>query len=81
MILEMECHADHVYMFISVLPQQTIPDVVKRIKSATSHTLRNEFDKLKKMPTLWTRSYFISTESNIRLKTIEWYVGTQKTRS
>ncbi len=34
-ILAMECHVDHVHIFISVYPQQSIPDVVKQIKEAT----------------------------------------------
>ncbi len=79
-ILAMECHVDHVHMFVSVYPQQSIPDVVKQIKGATSHKLREEFPQLKNMPSLWTRSYFVSTERNVSSKTIEWYINTQKTR-
>ena len=51
-ILAMECHVDHVHMFISVYPQQAIPDVVKQIKGATSHKLREEFPQLENMPSL-----------------------------
>ena len=80
-ILAMECHVDHVHMFVSVYPQQSIPDVIKQIKGATSHKLREEFSQLRKMPSLWTRSYFVSTAGNVSSKTIEWYVNTQKTRS
>lgn len=79
-ILAMECHIDHVHMFVSVYPQQSIPEIVKIIKGATSHKLREEFPKLKKMPTLWTRSYFVSTAGNVSSETIEWYVNTQKSR-
>ena len=80
-ILAMECHADHVHMFISVYPQQSIPDVVKQIKGATSHKLREEFPQLNRMPSLWTRSYFVSTAGNVSSETIKRYVETQKTRS
>ncbi|XME03945.1 IS200/IS605 family transposase [Lachnospiraceae bacterium C1.1] len=79
-ILAMECHIDHVHMFISAYPQQSIPNIVKQIKGATSHKLREEFPELKKMPSLWTRSYFVSTAGNVSSKTIEWYINTQKTR-
>lgn len=79
-ILAMECHIDHVHMFVSVYPQQSIPDVVKQIKGATSHKLREEFPELMKMPSLWTRSYFVSTAGNVSSSTIEWYINTQKTR-
>ena len=79
-IIAMECHIDHVHMFVSVYPQQSIPDVVKQIKGATSHKLREEFSQLKKMPSLWTRPYFVSTAGHVRSETIEWYVNTQKKR-
>ena len=79
-VLAMECHIDHVHMFVSTYPQQSIPNVVKIIKGATSHKLREEFVQLKNMPTLWTRSYFVSTAGNVSSETIEWYIKTQKTR-
>lgn len=79
-ILAMECHIDHIHMFVSVYPQQSIPETVKQIKDATSHKLREEFVELSQMPSLWTRSYFVSTAGSVSSKTIEWYVNTQKTR-
>jgi len=79
-ILAMECHIDHVHMFVSVLPQLSIQDIMKYIKGSTSHKLRDEFKELQKMPTLWTRSYFVSTAGNVSSETIKWYVNTQKTR-
>lgn len=80
-IIAMECHVDHVHMFVSVYPQTAIPDILKYVKGATSHVLRDEFPQLKKMPSLWTRSYFVSTAGNVSSETIKWYVETQKTRS
>ena len=80
-ILAMECHIDHVHMFVSVYPKQSIPEVVKQIKGATSHKLREEFSQLSTMPSLWTRSYFVSTAGNVNSETIEWYINTQKTRN
>ena len=53
-ILAMECHVDHVHMFVSVYPQLSIPDMVKLIKGATSHALRDEFPELSEMPSLWS---------------------------
>ncbi len=79
-ILAMECHIDHVHMFVSAYPQQSIPNIIKRIKGATSHKLREEFSQLGKMPSLWTRSYFVSTAGNVSSETIEWYINTQKSR-
>lgn len=79
-ILAMECHHDHVHMFVSIYPQLGIPDMMHCIKGPTSVVLRREFPELSKMPSLWTRSYFISTAGNVSSETIRWYVETQKTR-
>lgn len=79
-VLALECHVDHVHIFVSVLPNHQIPLIMKQIKAATSHVLREEFPVLKAMSSLWTRSYFVSTAGNVSSKTIEWYVSTQKTR-
>lgn len=79
-ILALECHIDHVHIFVSVLPTMSIPNIMKQIKGATSLQLREEFPQLRAMPSLWTRSYFVSTAGNVSSETIEWYVDTQKTR-
>ena len=79
-ILAMECHVDHVHMFVSVLPSISIPEIMKQIKGATSWELRKEFPQLSAMPSLWTRSYFVSTAGSVSAETIKWYVETQKTR-
>ena len=80
-VLTLECHVDHVHIFVSVLPTMSIPEIMRSIKGMTSHKLRDEFPKLKMMQSLWTRSYFVSTAENVSSETIKWYVNTQKTRS
>ena len=79
-VLALECHVDHVHIFVSVLPEMSIPQIMKQIKGATSIQLRREFSQLNAMPSLWTRNYFVSTAGNVSSDTIEWYVKTQKTR-
>ena len=79
-ILALECHVDHVHIFVSVLPTMNIPNIMQRIKGCTSLQLREEFAQLRAMPSLWTRSYFVSTAGNVSSKTIKLYVNTQKTR-
>ena len=80
-ILAIECHHDHVHLFLSCLPTQSPAFIMKEVKGASSRILREEFPVLSKMPSLWTRSYFVSTAGNVSSETIEWYVKTQKTRS
>lgn len=79
-ILEMKCDVDHVYLYVSVYPQTTISRIISSIKEYTSKILRKEFKELSKMSSLWTRSYFVSTENFISPDTIKWYVEQQKTR-
>ncbi len=79
-VLALECHIDHVHIFVSTLPNHSIPMIMKQIKTASSHVLREEFPVLAAMPSLWTRSYFVSTAGNVSSETIKWYVDTQKTR-
>lgn len=80
-ILAMECHHDHVHLFVSALPQMSIPDIMNKIKGTTSIELRKEFPALSHQTGLWTRSYFVSTAGNVSAETIRRYVETQKTRS
>jgi putative transposase len=53
---------------------------MRYIKGYTSKILRDEFELLRKMSSLWTRSYFVSTAGNVCSDTIKKYVENQKTR-
>ena len=79
-ILAIECDKDHVHMFLNCLPTQNPSDIMQQIKGCTSKILREEFIELQKMPSLWTRSYFVSTAGNVCSETIKKYVENQKTR-
>ena len=80
-ILAMECHQDHVHLFLKCLPQQSPAGIMKKMKGASSRTLREEFPMLGHAPSLWTRNYLVSTEENLPSETIQKYVETQKKRS
>lgn len=80
-ILTMECHIDHVHLFVKCWPKQSPAEIMKEVKGASSYALRDEFEILSNMPSLWTRSYFVSTAGNVSSATINRYVDTQKTRS
>lgn len=79
-IIAIECDTDHAHIFLSAWPQQSIPWIVKQIKGATSKKLREEFKELSNMPSLWTRSYFVSTAGSVSSETIRHYVEQQKKR-
>ncbi|MFB8789193.1 MAG: IS200/IS605 family transposase [Potamolinea sp.] len=73
-ILALEVAPDHVHLFISVKPIDTPHLVVKAFKGRSSNYLRKEFPSLKKLPSLWTSSYFISTAGNVSSETIKKYI-------
>lgn len=79
-IIAIECDKDHVHIFLNSFPSLSPSDIMQQIKGYTSKILRNEFDELSKMPSLWTRSYFVSTAGNVCSKTIKEYVENQKKR-
>lgn len=80
-IKALEVMPDHVHMFIEFDPRISLHDVVKRLKGRSSHILREEYPSLKKkLPSLWTRSYFSCTIGHISEETIKQYVESQKNK-
>ena len=80
LILAMECHIDHVHLFLNAPPKMSPSDIMKIIKQNTSRVLRMEFGNFFQSPTIWTRSYFVSTAGDVSSETIEKYVNSQKIR-
>lgn len=78
-ILEVEVMPDHVHMLMEVDPQLGIHRAVKRMKGRSSHDLRREFAWLRRrLPTLWTNSYFVSTVGGAPLEAVKRYIENQK---
>ena len=67
-------------MLLNCLPTLSPSNIMQQIKGYTSKILREEFYQLQKMPSLWTRSYFVSTAGNVCSETIKQYVENQKKR-
>jgi len=76
-VLALEIQPDHVHLFISVQPYWSPHLVLRRIKSRTSRILRREFPELLKLPSLWTRGYFVSTAEHVSSETIRRYIEEQ----
>lgn len=78
-IIELEVMPDHVHLLVEVDPQFGIHRLIRLMKGRSSHHLRQEFPWLKKrLPTLWTKSYFISTVGGAPLAVIKQYIENQK---
>ncbi len=79
LVIEMEVMSDHVHLLLDVDPRIGVVDVVGKLKGFTSYQLRTEFPWLKKrIPTLWTRSKFISTVGSVTLEVVQKYIEEQK---
>jgi putative transposase len=78
-VIEMEVMPDHVHLLLDVDPRGGVNTVVGKIKGYTSHELRENFPWLKKrLPTLWTRSKFISTVGSVTLEVVQAYIANQE---
>jgi putative transposase len=78
-VLDMEVMPDHVHLLISCDPRIGVNKVVRQIKGYTSRMIRQEFPWMKRrLPTLWTRSKFISTCGAVTLEVVQQYIADQK---
>ena len=78
-VLGLEVMPDHVHLLLDVNPQIGIAKIVGQIKGSTAHMLRAEFPWLKKrLPSLWTKSKFVSLVGAVTLDVVQKYIETQK---
>jgi putative transposase len=80
-IVQMEIMPDHVHIFVRTRPVHSPQYIVSQFKGVTSFFLRSEFPELKrKIPTLWTRSYYVESIGHISEQTIRKYIDEQKNK-
>ena len=78
-ILETEIMPDHVHLFVKATPVASPHWIVQQLKGNTSRLPRLEFTYLRsRLPTLWTRSYYIESVGRISEATIKKYIEDQK---
>ncbi len=78
-IEKMEVMSDHVHLFMKGKPSVPVQHIVNQLKGYTSVMLRREFPRLKsRLPTLWTRSYYVESIGHISESTITRYIEDQK---
>lgn len=78
-VLDLVVMPDHVHLFASFPPTLAISQILHRLKGATSHQLRKEFPHLRsRLPSLWTRSYYVGTAGHVSAATIKQYIDAQK---
>jgi putative transposase len=77
----LEVMPDHVHVFVRCGPDTSPARVAHQFKGYTSRVLRSEFPHLRsRLPTLWSRSYFVATVGRPSETTIRRYIDEQSTR-
>lgn len=78
-IESLEVMPDHVHLFVKTTPVNSPHYIVQQLKGYTSRILRKEFESLRKrIPTLWTRSYYVESVGHISEDTVKRYIENQK---
>jgi putative transposase len=76
-VVTLEVMPDHIHLFIKGNPQQSPNMLIGKIKGYTSRIMRQEFPELLILPSLWTRSYWVSTAGNVSQAVIRKYIEEQ----
>jgi putative transposase len=80
-IESLEIMPDHVHLFASAPPIYAPAQIAFQFKGFSSRYLRIEFDHLRtKLPSLWSRSYYVGSAGAVTAETIQRYIAEQKTR-
>lgn len=80
-IEQMQIMPDHVHLFVKAPPTLPPHYIVGQLKGYSSRILRQEFGHLRsRLPSLWTRSYYVETVGHISEQTIQQYIAEQKKR-
>ena len=60
-VLEVEVMPDHVHLLAEVPPTLPLSEFMRLVKGRSSRLLRMEFPRLRRLPVLWSPSWFVST--------------------
>lgn len=80
-VLDLEVMPDHVHALLDIPPTKNIAKLIGNIKGKLAHQLRQEFPSLKsRLPSVWTRSYFVSSVGSVTLEVVKKYIENQKNK-
>jgi REP-associated tyrosine transposase len=69
-VIEVEVMADHVHLLAEVPPTVPVSRFVGLAKGRSSGLLRMEFLRLRRLPVLWSPSWFVSTVGGAPLEVV-----------
>jgi putative transposase len=77
----LEVMPDHVHLFARCGPDASPARLAHQLKGATSRVPRAAFPYLRsRLPTLWSKSYFVASVGRVSEATIRRYIAEQTTR-
>lgn len=76
-IITLAIQPDHVHLFVQADPRHAPFQIVRAFKGRSSRILRDEYKHLLRLPSLWTRSYFVSTTGRVSEETVKRYIEEQ----
>ena len=83
-IIALSIQPDHVHLVVQSDTRHAPYQIIHAFKSRSSHVLRKEYERLLRLPSLWTRSYFVSTTGKVsefgdlmRSPVVEQYIEDQ----
>ena len=78
----LEVMPDHVHVFVNAPPTLAPRQIANQFKGVTSRLLRQQFAHLRtRLPSLWSRSYYVGSAGLVTEETVKRYIAEQKTRS
>jgi len=75
-IIRLSIEPDYVHMHVVATPNLAPTQIVYRLKNGSA-ALRDEFDDLKRIPSMWTSSSLVSSAPNLRPDEIQLYIQAQ----
>lgn len=80
-VIACEVMPDHVHLFVKTHPVDSPSHIANQFKGLTSRVLRGKFPHLRsRLPTLWSRSYFVASVGAVSAATVQRYIDTQYER-
>ena len=80
-MVALEVMPDHVHLLVKARPKDSPSYIANQLKGFTSRVLRGEFPHLRsRLPTLWSRSFFVATVGAVSEATVRRYIDTQYER-
>jgi putative transposase len=75
----LEVLSDHVHLFVDCPPMYAPQQFANHFKGYSSRVLRHEFPALhSRLPSLWSRSYYVGSVGHVLTETIQTYIEQQK---